>query len=211
MRGRIFPAVLAALALVLGATATSAQGTPRSNTTGLFLGLDLNASSIESDDLDIDRESGGGATLRIGYGFSRLFSLYLEGAAANIESEGESFPLAHGELGVRFHFGREAQAFIPYVDLGFTQRSVTADDWVLDLPNGPVQGELEVSGSGLSFGGGVLYFLNPNGALNLGLKFTAGEFDTVRFNNVSVSGVAEADATTTRINLGISWFPMSRR
>lgn len=40
--------------------------------------------------------------------------------------------------------------------------------------------------------------------------WTVGEFSTIKFENVSVDGL-NMDATSTRFNLGISWFPMLSR
>jgi hypothetical protein len=39
------------------------------------------------------------------------------------------------------------------------------------------------------------------------LRWTTGEFSTVEFNNVSIDGF-ELDATSTRLNLGVTWRPM---
>ena len=70
--------------------------------------------------------------------------------------------------------------------------------------------DVEVSGSGFSFGGGFLYFFNPKWALDVGLNVTTGEFDTVKFDNISISGF-EIDATSARLKVGVTWFPMSGR
>jgi hypothetical protein len=183
----------------------------RSATEKLWVGIGFGGASIDSDDMDVDQQSGGAGVFRLGYGFTRLFSLYLEGAAASIEDAGETFTLSHGDLGVRFHFGGPQRAFIPFLDLGLSARALSVDDFdFVDDQGDPVTGDLEISGGGLSFGGGFLYFFNPNWALDLGLKFTTGEFTTVKVDNVSFSGF-EVDANSSRLMLGVTWFPMSGR
>ena len=38
-----------------------------------------------------------------------------------------------------------------------------------------------------------------------GLRFTKGEFNKIRFENVSVDGF-DIDATSARLNVGVTWF-----
>lgn len=217
MRGRIAGAVLAVAVAGLQALAPSvATAQDRSNTNKLFVGLALGSASIElegedDDGFRTDREQGFGASVRLGYGFTSLFALYLEGSAAEIDAEGETFALVHGDIGARFHFGGPTRAFIPFLDVGFTGRAIAVDDLEVDDGQGGFTTvDAEISGSGLSFGGGFLWFFNPKWALDVGLKLTTGEFDTVKFDNISISGF-ELDATSARLMVGITWFPMSAR
>ena len=217
MRGRIAGAVLAVLVGLQGFAPSVAEAQNRSNTNKLFLGLSLGGSSIELEGEDDDggfeteREQGPGGAFRIGYGFTSLFSLYLEGSAASIDVEGDEFALLHGDLGARFHFGGPSRAFIPFLDVALTGRAIAVDDLEVDDGQGGTQTvDVEVSGSGFSFGGGFLYFFNPKWALDVGLKVTTGEFDTVKFDNISISGL-EIDATSARLKVGVTWFPMSGR
>ena len=72
------------------------------------------------------------------------------------------------------------------------------------------QGDLSIMGTGVSFGGGLNYFVSPSWALGGSLKYTMGEFSRVQFDKVSVDGF-EIDATSARFNLGFTWFPGGRR
>ena len=60
------------LAVVGSATPVLAQGSEvaRPKTTGFMLGLGVNGSGIQFND-DKDADDGGGATLQVGYGFTR--------------------------------------------------------------------------------------------------------------------------------------------
>lgn len=217
MRGRIAGAVLAVLVGLQGFAPSVAEAQNRSNTNKLFLGFSLGGTSIELEGEDDDgnfeteREQGGGGSFRIGYGFTSLFSLYLEGAAAAIDVEGDEFALLHGDLGARFHFGGPARAFIPFLDVAFTGRTIAVDDFEFDDGTGPQTVDVEISGSGFSFGGGFLWFFNPKWALDVGLKATVGEFDTIKVDNITVTDIFEIDATSARLKIGITWFPMSVR
>lgn len=174
---------------------------------GWFLGVALNGNSISADDLNDDRENGGGLLLQAGFGFNPQLALFLEGSAAAMQSEGESsWLLSHGDFGLRYHFASAGRSFVPFIDGAFTAWSGLDDD--ADLGGEP--GELEISGQGFTLGGGFLYFFNRRLALLGNLKFTKGEFNKVRFENVSVEGF-DIDATSARITVGLSWFLGSDR
>lgn len=210
MPRRILLASLSLPLLSLFATPATGQGA-KSNTTKLFLGAELTGGSISSDEFGDDSESGAGLSLRIGYGFTSLFSIFLEGSGVNISADGETWVLGHGDLGARFHFSNERRSWAPFVEAAFTTRTGTREDFALTGPGGQVQrGKLEISGGAFTVGGGVLFFFGPKLALSTALKVSSGEFDTVTFNNVSVSGL-EVDATSARVNVGLSWFPMRRQ
>lgn len=69
-----------------------------------------------------------------------------------------------------------------------------------------IYGDLEASGSVFSLGGGVQYFVSRKVALNGAVFWSGGEFSTVSLNGVGVTN-AELDATSTRLNLGLAWYP----
>ena len=140
--------------------------------------------------------------LQAGFGFNAQLALFLEGSAAAMQTEGEeSWILSHGDLGLRYHFAGAGRTLVPFLEGAITAWSGLDDE--ADLAGEP--GELEVSGYGFTLGGGFLYFLNRRLALLGNLKFTKGEFNKVRFENVSVEGF-DIDATSARINVGLIWF-----
>ncbi|MEW5915372.1 MAG: outer membrane beta-barrel protein [Gemmatimonadota bacterium] len=170
---------------------------------GFFLGAALNGSTltINEGDLEDDSESGGGLMIQLGFGFSPQFSIFLEGSAAAMQSDGESWVFSHGDLGIRYHFFSPGRKFVPFIDGAFTGWSGLQDD----AQFGAETGELEITGSGFTLGGGFLYYFTPRMALNTQLKYTAGEFNKVRFDNVTVEGF-DADASSARLNIGLTWF-----
>jgi opacity protein-like surface antigen len=98
---------------------------------------------------------------------------------------------------------------VPFIEGGISARVAGQDDIeVVDEEGGASQEvDLEISGGGFTFGGGIQYHVAPAWALGAGLKWTVGEFSTVKVNNVSVDGF-ELDATSTRLNFGVTWRPM---
>jgi hypothetical protein len=48
--------------------------------------------------------------------------------------------------------------------------------------------------------------MSPKLALTGGLKWTVGEFSTIKVGSVSLNDL-DIDATTTRLNFGLTWFP----
>jgi hypothetical protein len=187
------------------------QAPVRSSTSGLFFGLGLNGSSIKSDDLNADSESGGGLEGELGWGFTRHLALFINASAARISSTSGDFDLGHFDVGARWNFASPSRSIAPFIDVAFAGRAAMQSDVVLYDGNGNMQqGDLSIMGSGVSFGGGLNYFVSPKWALGGALKYTMGEFSRVQFDKVSVDGF-QIDATSARFNLGFTWFPMGGR
>jgi hypothetical protein len=207
------PGLSSLIVLVLAAASlpVAAQAPTRSNTRGLMLGGALQGSAIDSDDFDTESKSGGGFGLQLGWGFARRFTLLVGAAGARIEDDEDGdFVLVHFDLLARLNF-RSGQAFVPFLEGGISARIAGQDDAIVFGDGGREQSvDLEISGGGLSFGGGFHYFVAPTVALGANLLVTAGEFSTVKFNNVSIDGF-EIDATSTRVGLGITLYPMRGR
>jgi len=204
-----------ALALLIAGALPAQQPTsplPRASTEKLFLGLALSGVSIKGDEEFIDdSETGGGISAQIGYGFTPRFALFAEGSAAALDVEGDDVALAHFDFGARFHFTNPSRALVPYLELAFSGRAVGQDDVVFDDGQGNIEEvDLEVTGTGITFGGGVQYFVTPKLAFNAGLKWTVGEFSTFKIDNISIDGL-EVDATSTRLTLGLVFYPLTGR
>jgi hypothetical protein len=194
-------AVAVALLLLTYPMVASSQRSGSAGAKGFFLGLALNGSALTADDLDSDTENGGGLQLSLGWGFTPKLALFLDGSAASMDSDGESWILTHGDLGLRYHFAGANRSFVPFIEGALTGWVGSQDD--VDFGNGT--GDLEISGGGFTLGGGFLYFFSPRVALNAGLKWTNGEFNKVKFDNVSVEGL-DIDATSARLNVGLTFF-----
>ena len=191
-------------ALVLSAAPIDAQAPAASSTKGFFLGAHLNGSSVTIDESDFEEESnGGGLGIQLGYGFTPRIALFIDGTAAQLEDE---VGFGHFDLGVRYAFTSPTRRWVPSIEAAFTSRALMKDD-------AEIEGEvvdLEVLGSGLTLGFGLQYYTAPGWAIGAGLKFTGGEFTDVKVDNVTVEGF-EIDATSTRFNIGVTWFPQARR
>ena len=209
--------MLVMVATLSSGTAAVAQqpstATPRANTEKLMLSFALGGTSIDSDDFDDGRENGGGFSAQLGYGFTRRFMLLVDASGATLGggNEDEKFVLVHGDLLARFHFVSPTRPWVPFIEGGISGRVAGQDDIQVVGPNGQAQSvDLEISGGGITFGGGLRYHVSPAVALGASLRFTVGEFSTVKFNSVSVDGF-ELDATSTRLMFGVTWQPMLRK
>ena len=197
------------LALSAPAIATAQRSeTPRANTEKLMLSVSLDGTSLYSKDFQDERHSGGGASVQLGWGFSHLFTLLADASGSVLDrDEPGKFTLVHFDLLGRFNFASPRRAWVPFVEGGLSGRIAGQSNIVVIGDAGPQEVDLWVSGGGLTFGGGVQYYIVPALALGANVRWTVGEFSTVKFNNVSVDGF-ELDATTTRMNLGLTWRPM---
>ena len=196
---RVRPLLAAALVSVTFAGVANAQRV--ADTRGFHLGAAVNATSIKLDETefsDDERENGYGANLYAGYNFTQNLGLILSLTAASInDSHTEDFGVAHIDLAGRASFpGRSA--LVPYLEVGVAAVGAEYE----------VQGEeVELEGAGISLGGGLNYFFTRRVALDLGFRFTTGEFDTAKIANREVETGDGVGFNTTRLNLGLAFYP----
>jgi len=204
--------LLACAGLALTPLAVSAQEAtaPRANTEKLMLSLALGGASLSSDGLRDENQSGGGFSAQLGWGFTRLFTLLADASGAVLNQDDEEHVLVHFDLLGRFNFTNPGRAWVPFVDAGISARIAGQDDAVVVVDDETQTVDLEMSGGGLTVGGGLEYYLTPAIALGASVRWTVGEFSTVKFNNVDIDGF-KLDATTTRLDLRVTWRPMRPR
>ncbi len=170
-----------------------------SDTRGFSLGLFLQGASWQREDVgdDDDWEGGGGAGLTLAYGFNHTVTAYVSANGSVIDPDfGDEYSLGHVDLGVLLHLASPRQPFRPYFDLALTGRAA-------EYEIGPA--DVEVSGGGFTFGGGLKWFPSRPVALDLGLKITVGELERIEVGDLDRD--IEVDATSSRLHLGITWYP----
>jgi len=210
IRHRFAPIVLGCAGLVvLPATVIAQQAAApvRAKTEKLMLSFALGGVSIRSDEFENERESGGGFSAQLGWGFTPRFTLLADASGAVLGSDDEEFVLVHFDLLGRFNFVNPQRPLVPFIEGGISARVAGQDDIAIVDENGTQEVDLEISGGGFTFGGGLQYHVAPSVSFGASLRFTVGEFSTVKINNVSVDGF-ELDATSTRLNIGVTWWPM---
>ena len=196
MRKAVLAALLASFAFVVLAPAhASAQS--RSDPTGFHAGLYLNGSAITYEGSD-EAESGGGYGLTLGWGLTNLVTLYLEGSGAQVETldGSDTYTLGHFDVGARVNFLAPYKRWRPFATVGLSGRAAEGD----------VGGAIvTLSGTGLTVGGGVAYFISRKIAVDLGLKWTAGDFTDAELNDVAVD-IDPIGATSARFDLGVAYW-----
>jgi opacity protein-like surface antigen len=194
----LFTFMVAASLVLLSGTPVAAQRV--ADVSGVHFGVALNGSSIQLDDADFgdsSRENGGGLALLVGYNFTKSIGAFLSVTGASISDDGESYTLAHADLGGRFSFAGSS-AFVPYLQLAFT--GLAAED--------EVEGEtVEMSGTGFTGGAGFNYFFTPKLVLDLSFLYTKGEFNTIKIDGQSFSDDDGLGVNTSRFNIGIAIYP----
>lgn len=191
---------LVALLAVTAAASADAQITP--DVRGLHLGAAINASSIKIDETAFsgdDRDSGFGLNLQAGYNFTRNLGLLLSVTGASISTDDtDDYGVAHIDLLGRASFPGQS-ALVPYLELGV---SGVAASYVPDLED-----KVELEGAGITFGAGLNYFFTQRAALDLGFRFTTGEFGKAKIANREVDTGDGVGFNTTRLNIGIAFYP----
>lgn len=169
------------------------------------LRINLHASAARLDDEDGDDSVGFGGSL--GYAASRWFMPFLTVDIASMNDGENDFSMRHLDAGVRMHVrGSEAQ-LVPFVLAALTWRYASYEDRFF---LGEVS-DVQISGIGLTLGGGALYYLRPRVALELSGKWTGGEMETITVDGLhfNVDGHT-ISGPSMRLNLGMSVFPTGR-
>ena len=188
----------------------SMQSAPRTNTSKLLLGLSASGSALRSDGLNSSTESGAGLAGQLGWGFTKNFAIVIDASAARIESVAGKYDLAHVDIGGRWHFVSSSHGFVPFVEVGYSGRAMAQNDVLMaDEIGNTYAGDLTLLGGGISFGGGLQYFITQKWALGGAFKWTTGSFTRVQIDDMSLDGFA-IDAASARFNMGFTWFPMGR-
>ena len=192
--------------------ATCAGSLAQSNTEKLFLNVGVVGAGFSSDiKLNnnsftvFDGDGGGGFNLKVGYGFSPVFTLYLGLGASGMRRNGTNIPFIEGdneyglgffELGGRFNFRDNSKKFRPYAEVALSSVAAVFDD----------EPESSFGGGGFSFGGGGQYFLNDIVALDASLILTSGSFSQVIVLDQNLNDRGRFFAT--RFSVGLTLYPL---
>lgn len=220
---RTLAVVALAIALAIAAAAAPAAGQAarpmQSNTSGILLGIGLDATTVRADDPDIasGTKSGGGIFLQLGYGFTPHFTLYSELTGAGLNDDGDgSYPssaagVGHFDLGARYHFGGPGSRVRPFLQAAIGVRVVTHDNVPYLDRNGDTQVDvLRYSGGTATLGAGLQYFFRQTLALHASAQVSGGRFTTVSIGDISENN-QDVPSTSGRVNVGLNWFPSRPR
>ncbi len=166
-----------------------------SRTKGLFIGLDAEGNGLQTNMAGSSVESGAGAGVVLGYGFTRRLSLYADVSDAQMNATaGGTYMLGNADFGARVHF-RSGHVIVPFIELGATARQVsTTQSGVTYTANG-------IGGSaGLGFN---IYFMRAV-ALSTAADWSMGNINNYQVDNLVGSSVS---AMTARVHVGLVWFP----
>lgn len=173
-----------------------------SRTEKLFLNVTLGAQGLYFDGAGMkENDPGGSISLRAGWGFTELFTLYLSLNGAQMNGGGNPFvgddyEWGALELGGRFNF-RSGKKLVPFADAALRAVAVVREDI-----------DLEYLGGGITLGGGASYYLTPAVALEVGLRLGWGGFNEVEQGTVMLAldpddfGYAES-----RLSFGLVFYP----
>ena len=194
--------LLAALAAVTTVSPALAQ---RSTTRGFTVGAHLQGASLTVE--DDDPAGGGGAGVRLGYGFNRNVTGYIEADGITFDVDNPDFggewTMGHLDLGVRYNFANSLRRWIPFLEAAIGGRTVRLEDATVD---GDSVGSLNFSGGALSIGGGIGFFMSEKLAIETLVKFSGGTFEQIDVGNVSVNDL-DIEASSFRFKLGLAWWP----
>ncbi len=170
---------------------------------GFVIGGHVQASSIVIE--DSDRSNGGGGGIMLGYGMSNGLAVFGQYDIANVDVRNQpqtegSWTHAHVDLGFRYHFQRPAKSVVPWVATAWTVTD-------LALTNPLADDEIELMGSAVSVGGGVMLYPTEHFAFDIGLLFAWGSYDEAKLDGVDATISEALSSQSTRLNMGVAWWP----
>lgn len=207
----VFAVVMVALSMTASAQDQDlAVNNVKSTARGLFVGASVyRMTSYPPEDSEPpDAQSGTGFDVTVGYGLNQRVSLFADVGRANLGLVGLNTEarLLHYDGGVRLHFLAGRHRIVPFVQAGVSARVLQ-----LDLLLGP-SSRLSADSSGIGgvFGGGVNAHLAPSLAITAKAALSAGRFTRFNEGGTNVSGDSFS-AMSTRVGLGVIWFPRGMR
>ena len=150
---------------------------------------------------------GGGLGIMVGYELNRAVTAFgsLDVAKQNsgVSWMQGSFALVHAEVGVRAKLSQPNVQTTPYLSAAIGTRAVGAR--ITDFDEDEVY-PLSLSGTMLSFGGGLQYLLSPKLALDGGVELGVGTFDHYDADG-EIGSVSANASTSIRVRAGFVWRP----
>lgn len=200
-------AVAVVLSLCVAARASAQAPVDKSFSEKFFIGGGLEGTAIATNisGSATVTESGAGGGLVVGYGFTRQWALYGNFSAASISAAGGngSYGLGHFDVGARVHFRTGPNVVVPFVQFGLSGRAVSEN-----ITDRSGTHTVTASGAGVAAGAGLNAYFNPSFAFSGSVTWAFGNFSNYSLDNVSIAG-STVSATSTRVHLGIVWFPQA--
>jgi hypothetical protein len=150
---------------------------------------------------------GGGLGIMVGYDLNKSvtgfasFDVARQGSGVNYMTG--SFGLVHAELGVRANLSKANAQMLPYATAAIGRRAIGAR--VTDLEDDEVY-DLSLSGTMMSFGGGLQYTFSPKVSFDGGAEIGVGAFNHVD-DNGDLYTINVNSSTSIRVRAGVVWRP----
>jgi hypothetical protein len=149
---------------------------------------------------------GGGEGIMLGWSFPRGLSLFAaaEGAVLSRKKIGDSLPNVHplwgvNAIGIRYNFVRWNDKNALYAQAGYQSAGIRSD----------ADKEHVLKGNGFFISSGWNHALAKQWTLQSGVSYAYTRFHTLRTGNAG-SDISKA-ASSVRLNMGISWYPFTKK
>ena len=202
-------ALAVTMSVAHSASAQVAPAAMKSDMRGFMIGVRVAGSEFTAEESDAESGSGGGVV--IGVGLTQTWMLFAAVDYAKMESKDAfvqgDYGLAHVDLGVRANFRSAAARLRPYALAALTGRAAAGDIDLYDDEGFYIEtGDYSFSGAGVTAGGGLAIFFSPSVALDIGLNWSFGSFDSFEFAGETFD-TGSIDANSARFTFGLSWLP----
>jgi opacity protein-like surface antigen len=194
--------VTSAAVMTLLLTSLAAAQT-RSVTHGFIIGANGQGAALTPD--NGDTEKGGGGGLDLAWGFRNGLSIFLSGSGSRMEPEDEladDYDLTAADFGVRYTFRNDDARLRPFAEVAVTAVGVEFQD----VEFFGERSDVEIRGPAWTLGGGLGFYITPSTALDLGVRWSKGNFTEVEADGVTITfDEDDYDLTAARIRLGLRY------
>jgi opacity protein-like surface antigen len=130
-----------------------------------------------------------------------MVSAQIDVAVVTVSGD-DQYALAHADLGARWSFADPRRAWVPHLDAAITGRAAGQT-----ITDGARSVDVSLSGSAVSVGGGVQYFLTPKLALDGSVLWSFGKWERATVAGQSVDVPDSESFTSSRFNVGLKLYP----
>jgi len=183
------------------------------NSSGFMLNVHMNVTSLAMENADT-AESGLGLGFRFGWGVTKNVTLFAGIDSATIITEDPTivdgeYGLMQANVGLIYNF-RPGRTMLPYLEGAMTGWRITSRVGSIDPAGNSVDGDVFTRGFAATLGAGLHYYFAPRLAANAALSVTTGHFGDLRVNDTRGHNT-DFSATSARLGLGLTWYPITGR
>lgn len=191
---------------------------PRTITSGIMVGLSggfVPGTTVtgegQFEGTEVKTTWGSGVGLHAGYGYTpRLLFLASIDRSSHSSDNAQvagDITVYHYDFGARYHFHRSDVRYVPYVSLAVGGKQFKTRSFIDNTSGGAHRATLNARA--IIPGGGMQLFFTEDFALDANVVVSIGSAHRIDIQGVQRSSMKSSGGLTTRLRVGVNWYPES--